>query len=144
MKILVIHGPNLNLLGTREPEVYGTRTLDEINEIITKHAASKGVKIETYQSNSEGDIINKIQQADKNGFDGLVINPGAFTHYSLAIRDAIQAAGLPAVEVHISNIHGREKFRQRSVVAAACVGQISGFKEQSYLLAIDALVSVSN
>ena len=146
MRILVVHGPNLNLLGIREPEVYGTRTLDEINKRVKEYAKSKGAEVTTWQSNSEGDIIDKIQQAgDKSSsasYDALVINPGAFTHYSLAIRDAIQAVGLPAIEVHLSNIHGREEFRKRSVVAAACRGQISGFGEKSYLLAVDALVDL--
>ena len=138
MKILVIHGPNLNLLGTREPEVYGTETLDEINATIEAHAKDRGCAVAFFQSNHEGGIVDKIQEA-AGTHDAIVINPGAYTHYSLAIRDAIQAVGLPAVEVHISNIHGREHFRTRSVVAAACRGQISGFGSRSYLLAIDAL-----
>jgi len=140
MKILVIHGPNLNLLGTREPDVYGKQTLDEVNTRIKEHARPKGAKVSFFQSNHEGEIIDAIQ--DSTGkHDGIVINPGAFTHYSLAIRDAIRAVGIPTVEVHISNIHGREPFRKHSVTAAACTGQISGFGDRSYLLAIDALLT---
>ena len=137
MNILVVHGPNLNLLGTREPEVYGTDTLEEINSRITAFAKKRGAAVTFFQSNHEGEIIDEIQ---KSSCDALVINPGAYTHYSHAIRDAIQAAGRPAIEVHLSNIHGREPFRSRSVIAPACRGQISGFGAQSYLLAIEALV----
>jgi 3-dehydroquinate dehydratase-2 len=142
MKILVIHGPNLNLLGTREPEVYGTDTLKEINARIRSHAKDKGVSVSFFQANGEGEIIDRIQQATtkgRGGCDAIVINPGAYTHYGLAIRDAIQAVGVPAIEVHISNVHGREEFRSKSVIAAACRGQISGLGYKGYLLAIDAL-----
>ncbi|MEE9269680.1 MAG: type II 3-dehydroquinate dehydratase [Candidatus Krumholzibacteria bacterium] len=140
MNILVVHGPNLNLLGTREPEVYGTDTLEEINSRITAFAKKRDAAVTFFQSNHEGEIIDEIQ---KSSHDALVINPGAFTHYSHAIRDAIQAAGKPAIEVHLSNIHGREPFRSRSVIAPACRGQISGFGPTSYLLAIEALVGDS-
>lgn len=139
MKVLVIHGPNLNLLGSREPKVYGTKTLDEVNAVVQAHADARGVEVSFFQSNHEGDIIDEIQQAT-GSHDAIVINPGAFTHYSLAIRDALLAVGLPAVEVHISNIHGREEFRTTSVIAAACRGQISGFGSRCYALAIDALL----
>ena len=145
MKILVINGPNLNLLGTREPEVYGTKTLDDINDDIKTYAKKQGAEVAFFQSNHEGDIIDRIQQAairgSKQKYDALIINPGAYTHYSHAIRDAIQATGVPAVEVHLSNIHGREAFRNKSVIAPACKGQISGLGTLSYLLAVEALTN---
>lgn len=140
MKIAVIHGPNLNLLGTREPEVYGTRTLAEINALVETHVKARGGDVTFFQSNHEGEIIDAIQQAPADGAGGIIINPGAFTHTSLAIRDAIRACGVPTVEVHISNVHGREAFRRRSVTAATCIGQIAGFGYRSYLLAADALI----
>jgi 3-dehydroquinate dehydratase-2 len=145
MKILVIHGPNLNLLGTREPEIYGTETLEDIDTHIENHVKKLGLSVTCFQSNHEGDIIDTIQElcasGAKNAHDALVINPGAFTHYSLAIRDAIQAVDVPAIEVHLSNIHGRERFRARSVIAATCKGQIAGFGYRSYLMAVDALTA---
>ena len=142
MKVLVIHGPNLNLLGNREPEIYGIKTLEQINERISAHAKSKGIAVEILQTNHEGEIVDLIHQAAAEGpgrCDALVINPGAYTHYSIAIRDAIEGTGLPAVEVHLSNIHAREEFRRTSVIAPACRGQISGLGDQGYLLAIDAI-----
>jgi 3-dehydroquinate dehydratase-2 len=145
MRILVVHGPNLNLLGTREPEIYGTAALAEIDARIGARAAARGAEVETFQSNHEGEIIDRIQAAARPGpgrCDALVINPGAYTHYSLAIRDAITATSLPAIEVHLSNIHAREPMRRRSVVATACRGQISGLGAWSYLLAIDALIEL--
>jgi 3-dehydroquinate dehydratase-2 len=135
MKILVIHGPNLNLLGKREPGIYGSLTLNEINERIKKSAHDLGFETSIIQSNSESEIIEAIHKAD---YDVLIINPAAFTHTSIAIRDAISGVGRPAIEVHISNIHKREEFRRRSYIAEVCVGQISGFGPDSYILALIA------
>ena len=140
-KILVIHGPNLNLLGEREVDQYGTVTMDKINSDLTKLASELGVEIETFQSNVEGEIVNAIQKA-KNSFSAVVINPGGYTHYSVAIRDAISAVKLPAVEVHLSNIYSREEFRQKSVIAPVCAGQITGFGADSYLLGLRAAAAI--
>ncbi len=138
VKYLVIHGPNLNLLGMREPEIYGTVTLQEINQRLLTEAETFDIKLEIIQSNSEGEIIDAIHRA--LSYDGIIINPAAYTHYSLAIYDALRAVKLPTVEVHLSQIHDREEFRSRSVIAPACIGQISGFGFNSYLLALRALV----
>lgn len=135
-KVLVINGPNLNLLGQREPEVYGNTTLDQINEQLTDLARAAGVELEFFQSNHEGDIIDCIHR-EGPACDGLIINPAAFTHYSYAIRDAIAAIGVPTIEVHLTNIHAREKFRRRSVIAPVCVGQIGGFGADSYRAALN-------
>lgn len=140
MKILVIHGPNLNLLGNREPEVYGTLTLDEIDKEIKETAKVLGVKVETRQTNEEATILDWIQKAPQL-FQAVIINPAAFTHTSVAIRDAIAATGIPVVEVHLSNIHAREPFRQHSFIAPVAKGQISGFGKDSYLLGLRAAVS---
>ena len=138
-RIQVIHGPNLNLLGQREPGVYGKTTLAEIDQRLHAYAAETGIELQTSQSNYEGAIIDAIHQA-AGWADGLVINPGAYTHYSYAIRDAIAGIGLPAVEVHLSNIHARELFRHTSVITPVCVGQIAGFGWQSYRLGLEALI----
>lgn len=143
MKILIVNGPNLNLLGTREPDVYGTLTLEKINEELALYAQSLGVEIEFYQSNIEGEIVDKIQQS-RNCCQGIVINPAAYTHTSVAIRDAIAAVALPAVEVHISNIHKREEFRKHSFIAPVCIGQIAGFGLYSYKLGLKAVVNFLN
>jgi 3-dehydroquinate dehydratase-2 len=139
--ILVLHGPNLNLLGQRETGVYGTTTLREVDAAIAAHAASRGVRTESRQSNHEGVLVDAIQGAAAEGFAAIVLNPGALTHYSYALRDAIAGTALPVVEVHLSNIHAREPFRHRSVTAAACRGQITGFGVQSYLLGLDAALA---
>ena len=140
MKILVLHGPNLNLLGDREPEKYGSNTLADINASVKKLAAELGVEVEFFQSNCEGELVSKIQTVKKN-FDGIIINPAAYTHTSIAIRDAILAVTKPCIEVHLSNIYTREEFRHHSFIAPVSVGQISGFGIDSYLLGLRALVS---
>jgi len=139
---LVLHGPNLNLLGTREPAVYGRVTLAEIDRLLREHGRKLGVRVESRQSNHEGQLIDWLQSAKKEGFWGVVFNPGAFTHYSIALRDACAMLTAPLIEVHLSNIHAREEFRRHSVIAAAARGQISGFGPQSYLLGLDALLSL--
>jgi len=138
---LVLHGPNLNLLGTREPGVYGRVTLAEVDRLIREHGRRRGVRVECRQSNVEGELIGWLQGAAREGFAGVVLNPGAFTHYSIALRDAVSAIQVPVVEVHLSNIHGREEFRRHSVIAAVARGQIAGFGPQSYLLGLDALLA---
>jgi len=139
MRILLINGPNLNLLGTRETSVYGTVSLEKIVQLCNAFATELGCQLEHVQSNSEGDIIDAIHTA-LDEFDGIVINPGAYTHYSYAIRDAVAAVKLPVVEVHLSNIYTREEFRHHSVISPVAVGQICGFGVDSYLLGIRALV----
>lgn len=140
MKIMVINGPNLNMLGTREPEIYGKQGLSELEDMIYKKAKELNAEVDFFQSNIEGEIINAIHRCH-NEFDGIIINPGAFTHYSYAIRDALASVNAPAVEVHISNIHKREEFRHKSVTAAECVGQICGLGMAGYLYALEALVN---
>ena len=137
-RVLVLHGPNLNLLGTREPSVYGRTTLAQLDLLIQRHATSRGAEVVCRQSNHEGQLIDWVQGAALEGFGAIVINPGALTHYSLALRDAVSAVSLPVVEVHLSNVHGREDFRRHSVIAAVARGQISGFGPSSYLLGVDA------
>jgi 3-dehydroquinate dehydratase-2 len=143
VKILVLHGPNLNLLGTREPAVYGRTTLAQVDAMLRDHARRGGHRVECRQSNHEGQLVDWLQGAQREGFAGVVFNPGAFTHYSFALRDAVAAIALPVVEVHLSNVHGREEFRRHSVIAAVARGQIAGFGPRSYLLGFDALTADS-
>ena len=138
-KILVLHGPNLNMLGKREKNVYGKVSLEKINAELKKEAKELNVDLEIKQSNIEGELVNYIQKASKNGTKGILINPAAYTHTSVAIRDAILAIKLPVVEVHLSNIYQREEFRHKSLVAPVAVGQITGFGKESYLLGLRAL-----
>lgn len=137
--ILLLHGPNLNLLGTRQPEIYGSTTLADVNAAAARHIASCAVELRTAQSNHEGALVDLLQEA-REWADGVVFNPGAYTHTSIALRDAIVAIELPVVEVHISNVHGREAFRHKSMLAGVCLGQIAGFGWHGYLLALDALL----
>lgn len=139
-EILVLNGPNLNLLGVREPEVYGTDTLDDIVGELTAHAADKAITIRHAQANSEGALVDALQDA-RGWAAGVVFNPGAYTHYSIALRDAISASELPVVECHLSNVHARESFRHTSVLSAVCVGVVGGFGKASYIVALDGLVA---
>ncbi|MDR1066428.1 MAG: type II 3-dehydroquinate dehydratase [Clostridiales bacterium] len=139
-KIALINGPNLNFLGVREPEIYGRATLADIEKLTADKCAELGFSSQCFQFNSEGAIIDCLQQLYYDGARGVIINPGAFTHYSYALRDALTSVSMPSVEVHISNIHKREEFRRRSVTAEACVGQICGFGVNGYILAVYALV----
>ena len=139
--IIVIHGPNINLTGEREASVYGQESFDSINREILDYAAKLGMTCEIYQSNIEGEIINKIQEV-RNDHDGIVLNAGAYTHYSYAIRDAIASVRIPCIEVHFSNISGREEFRNKSVIAPVCAGSIAGFGKYSYMLALDGLAKM--
>ncbi|HEX9828771.1 MAG TPA: type II 3-dehydroquinate dehydratase [Bacteroidota bacterium] len=141
MRFLVINGPNLNLLGKREPELYGTATLDDIEKMLVKKFPD--MKFEFYQSNSEGALVDYVQKGMGRAFDGVVLNPGAYTHTSYAIRDAVAALTIPVIEVHLSNIHAREEFRRHSVIAPVCKGVIAGFGAQSYELAVRALLEIN-
>ena len=140
MKILVINGPNINMLGQREPDVYGQQDYAALKAVLQDFARTHHVTIDEYQSNVEGELVTKIQQS-QGTYDGIVINPGAYTHYSIAILDALKAVDVPAVEVHISNIASREDFRHKSVTAAGCIGQISGLGFDSYYLALFGLIN---
>ena len=143
MKILFLNGPNLNLLGTREPEKYGNQTLSDVENFVKEQASKLNVEVDFYQSNIEGELVDKIQEA-KGNYDGIVMNPAAYTHTSVAIRDALLAVQIPTIEVHISNIHTREEFRKTSLTAPACVGQLTGFGINSYKLGLIALVDYLN
>ncbi len=142
MKILYLNGPNLNLLGQREPEVYGRTTLAGIEAEVRKRAEKVGAKIEFKQSNLEGELVTWIHEA-KGKFDVIVLNAAAYTHTSVALRDAIAAVAIPTIEVHLSNVHAREKFRRRSLIAPVCIGQITGFGVNSYILALEAAVNIN-
>ncbi len=140
MKILVLNGPNLNLLGTREPEIYGSKTLEQIMVELQEQGTALNCQLDSYQSNHEGALVDRIQQAAREEVSGLIINPGAYTHTSIALRDAISGVAIPAIEVHLSNIHAREEFRHHSYIAPVCIGQIAGFGARGYTLALHALV----
>ncbi len=142
-KILIINGPNLNMLGAREPDVYGKKTLNTINENIKTYASGMKLECDFFQSNCEGDIVTKIQSV-LNDYDGCIINAGALTHYSYAVRDAIASVNKPFIEVHMSNIAAREEFRHKSVISVVCAGSIMGFGENSYLLAVNAIRNFIN
>lgn len=142
-KILVIHGPNLNLLGKREPQVYGEKTLDDINNALKEQAASLGVEIAMFQSNHEGEIVQKIQEAKAEDISAILINPAAYTHTSVAIRDAISAVSIPTIEVHLSNIYAREDFRKISIISPVACGVISGFGSDSYIFGLKAAADIA-
>lgn len=139
-KVLVVHGPNLNLLGQREPHIYGAETLADINALLENKARDWGIELDFLQSNHEGDIVDAIGRAKSQGFAAILMNPAAYTHTSVAIRDAVAAVDVPLVEVHLSNIYAREEFRHKSVIAPVCYGQISGFGVNSYVLELEAIV----
>lgn len=142
MKVLFLNGPNLNLLGTRQPEIYGRTTLADIEQLVRERAGALKAEIDFRQTNWEGQLVDWLQEA-KGKFDAIVLNAAAYTHTSVALRDAISAIGLPVIEVHLSNIHAREEFRHRSLIAAVCRGQICGFGAQSYVLGLEAVVSLN-
>ena len=141
MKILVLNGPNLNMLGQREPDIYGCATLDQIMSRMEAEASTWEVNLVTRQSNSEGELVTFVQNARREGAQGIILNPAAYTHTSIAMRDAVKGSGLPCVEIHISNTHARESFRQKSMIAGVCVGQIQGFGGYGYILALQGLVT---
>jgi 3-dehydroquinate dehydratase-2 len=143
IKVAVIHGPNLNMLGIRDPDIYGKEDLDSLNKRLKDYAVKQSMEVKISQSNSEGGIIDTIQEA-RNWAEAYIINAGAYTHYSYAIRDALADTRLPVVEVHLSNIHAREEFRHKSVIAPVATGQIAGFGTHSYILAIDAVKNIVN
>ena len=141
-KVLVVHGPNLNLLGQRETDIYGNTSLDDINRQLSSIAKDAGIELEFFQSNHEGDIVDVIGKAKQNGFQAILINPAAYTHTSVAIRDAVAAVDLPTIEVHLSNVYAREEFRHTSLIAPVAHGQISGFGVDSYLLGLRAIINL--
>lgn len=141
IRVLILNGPNLNLLGQREPAVYGSQTLADINSSLTLLAGELGVEIDSFQSNHEGCLIDRIHAAESEGFSGIIINPGGLTHSSIALRDAISSVALPVIETHLSNVHAREEFRQHSYVAGVAIGQIAGFGAMSYELALRAMIA---
>lgn len=141
MKIKVINGPNLNMLGVREKNIYGKETFNDVIEYIKEEGNKRNLELSFFQSNIEGEIISEIQKCHFEGFDGIIINPGAYTHYSYGIYDALKGIDVPAVEVHLSNIHNREEFRKKSVTAGGCIGQISGFGKLGYILAMEGLIN---
>lgn len=140
MKLLVINGPNLNRIGKREPEIYGHETLEDVERNLTSIAEKNGVTLDFFQSNTEGFLIDRIHEAAEDGTDGIIFNPGAFTHYSIALRDAVASIDVEVIEVHISNVHSRESFRQQSVIAPVCIGQLTGFGTDGYTLALQAFL----
>jgi 3-dehydroquinate dehydratase-2 len=140
-RILILHGPNLNLLGQREPEVYGRQTLADINAALSLLAGELGFEVDAFQSNHEGDLIDRIHAAANDGFAGIIINPGGLTHTSVALRDAISSIALPVIEAHLSNIHARESFRHHSYVSGVVVGQVAGFGSESYQLALRGMIA---
>ena len=140
MRILLLNGPNLDLLGKREPDVYGRVTLDDIVDKVTARGKELGAEVTAFQSNEEGVLITRVGQSG-DAYDGIILNPGGYTHTSVALRDAIKASGVPTVETHLSNIHARESFRHKSLTAGACLGQVSGFGAMSYILALEALAA---
>ena len=142
MKIMIINGPNINMLGVREKNIYGTRNYEDVCNYVKEEGKKRNHEILMLQSNSEGEIIDFIQKAYFENYEGIIINPGAYTHYSYAIHDALKGFDIPAIEVHLSNIHTREEFRRKSVTAPACVGQIAGFGEYGYIMAMDALANM--
>ena len=144
MKVLVIHGPNLNLLDKRDSTVYGNYSIEKVNNLILKRGDEIGIEVEIFQSNYEGEIIDKLQETIGRDIDGIIINPGGYTHYSISIRDAIEILNIPVIEVHLSNINSREDFRKNSVIAPVCKGQISGLGVYSYLFALEAFKLIKN
>lgn len=143
VSILLLHGPNLNLLGTREPEYYGTLTLEELNNRMIGIGLEKGIELRTFQSNIEGKLIDALHDA-AGWAEGVIFNPGAYTHTSIALRDAVAAIGIPVVEVHLSNVYTRERFRHKSLIAPVCVGKITGFGWRSYIYGLEALIDILN
>lgn len=141
MKILFLNGPNLNLLGQREPQVYGKTTLADIEAMVRKHAKARAAEVDFWQTNQEGELVSWIQAA-KGNFDAIVLNAAAYTHTSIALRDAIAATGVPTLEIHLSNIHAREEFRHHSLIASVCRGQIAGFGANSYILGLEAAINI--